>query len=226
MFCNADPWLSGATCINGQAETDGDVASIRPLLDFLAQQVLQPGGPATARLSYDRNSLIAKRNADLKAIADQAKADAEARAQAELNARNSRLLKGARPQPVIVPTILAPTANALFFAYTSVPIKIAPPQGIAATGYLVRLESRNAQGAWTLVTNLPVGAADASSPSGYLGWGAPGPGRGAAMIAGPGTYRVSAQVSVPRPTTWSLPVEFVVTSPKKAIQKAPKMFGP
>ncbi len=93
------------------------------------------------------------------------------------------------------------------------------------TGYLVRLESRNAQGVWTLVTNLPVSAAEASSPTGYLGWGAPGSGRGTAMIAGPGTYRVSAQVSAPRPTAWSLPVEFVVTSPSKAIQKGPKMFG-
>ena len=46
------------------------------------------------------------------------------------------------------------------------------------------------------------------------------------MIAGPGTYRVSAQVKLPRPTRWSQPAEFVVTAPSKAIQKAPKMFGP
>jgi hypothetical protein len=97
---------------------------------------------------------------------------------------------------------------------------------MAVTGYLLRLESRNAQGLWTLVTNLPVGAAEAHSPSGYLGWGAPGPGRGANMIAGPGTYRVSTQVSSPRQTVWSQPVEFVVIAPNKAIQKAPKMFGP
>jgi hypothetical protein len=45
------------------------------------------------------------------------------------------------------------------------------------------------------------------------------------MIAGPGTYRISAQVSAPRQTLWSLPVQFVVTSPSKAIQKAPKAFG-
>lgn len=57
-------------------------------------------------------------------------------------------------------------------------------------------------------------------------WGAPGNGRGAAMIAGPGTYRLSAQVSLPRPTAWSNWVEFVVTPPKKAIRKAPKAFGP
>ncbi len=55
---------------------------------------------------------------------------------------------------------------------------------------------------------------------------APGNGTGAAMIAWPGTYRVSAQVAYPRQTGWSTPVEFVVTAPNKAIQKAPDMFGP
>ncbi len=46
------------------------------------------------------------------------------------------------------------------------------------------------------------------------------------MIAGPGTYRLSAQVSSPRQTGWSPRVEFVVTAPNKAIQRAPKGFGP
>ena len=46
------------------------------------------------------------------------------------------------------------------------------------------------------------------------------------MVSLSGTYRISAQVSLPRPTGWSVPVEFVVTAPNKAIQKAPKMFGP
>ncbi|MDH4195706.1 MAG: hypothetical protein OEV70_16350 [Nitrospirota bacterium] len=45
------------------------------------------------------------------------------------------------------------------------------------------------------------------------------------MIAGPGTYRISAQVTAPRQTVWSQTVEFVVTAPSKAIKKAPKMFG-
>ncbi|MDF0644439.1 MAG: hypothetical protein P0111_10435 [Nitrospira sp.] len=124
-----------------------------------------------------------------------------------------------------VPTIQSPAQGARFFSYTSVPIKIAAPKGVAPVSYLVSLERKNAQGLWTLVTNLPVGAAEASSPSGYLGWGAAGSGRGPAMIAGPGTYRVSAQVSSPRQTEWSPPMEFVVTDPNKAIRKAPKMFG-
>lgn len=46
------------------------------------------------------------------------------------------------------------------------------------------------------------------------------------MIAGPGTYRLSAQISSPRQTGWSSPVEFVVTAPNKAVQRVPKAFGP
>jgi hypothetical protein len=140
---------------------------------------------------------------------------------------DKRLQMGAAQGPrAVIPTIQSPSPGARFLSNTSVPIKIVAPKGMAPTGYLVRLESRNAQGLWTLMTNLPVSAAEASSPSGYLGWGAPGNGRGAAMIAGPGTYRVSAQVSSPRLSEWSQSVEFVVTAPNKAIQKAPKMFGP
>jgi hypothetical protein len=145
---------------------------------------------------------------------------------AALARTNKRLQMGAaQGLGVAVPTIQSPVRGAFLLSNTSVPIKITAPKGIAAASYLVRLESKNAQGLWTLVTNLPVSGAEASSPSGYLGWGAPGSGRGAAMIAGPGTYRVSAQVSSPRLTEWSQPVEFVVTAPNKAIQKGPKMFG-
>jgi hypothetical protein len=145
---------------------------------------------------------------------------------AALARRNKNLQSGATKGPrVAVPAIQSPSPGALFLSNTSVPIKIAAPKGVAAAGYVVRLERRNAQGLWTLMTNLPVSVAEASSQSGYLGWGAPGNGRGAAMIAGPGTYRVSAQVASPRLTDWSPPVEFVVTAPNKTIQKAPKMFG-
>lgn len=47
------------------------------------------------------------------------------------------------------------------------------------------------------------------------------------MIAGPGTYRVNAQVSSLRQTGWSQPVEFTVMAPpsKSQAQKGPKIFG-
>ena len=46
------------------------------------------------------------------------------------------------------------------------------------------------------------------------------------MIAGRGAYRVSAQVLSPKPTRWSVPVEFTVTAFSKAIQPGPKGFSP
>lgn len=239
LSCASDPWLGPslgagkAVCSHEDFQVSGQVMAANYWLDWLKNGFLYGDTgkrgfslPNSTGFQYARAALIAQRDADLQAEAAQAKADAEAKAQADLNTRNSRLSKGAQPQPLIAPTIVAPAAGSLFLSNTSVPIKIAPPQGIAAAAYVVRLESKNAQGVWTPVTNLPMSATEASSPSGYLGWGAPGNGRGAAMIAGPGSYRISAQVSSPRPTGWSQSVEFVVTTPNKAIQKAPKMFGP
>ena len=232
MQCDHDPWIEPSTCINPTSQSIGEILYASITLRGIQETLEHHTKPLTTVLKsyagypYDRSPLLAKRDADIQTQAAQAKADAEAKAQAELDARNRQLSKGAQPMPLTAPSIVAPTANALFLSNTSVPIRIAPPQGIAVTSYLVRIETRNAQGVWTFVTNLPIGAAEASLPSGYLGWGAPGNGKGAAMIAGPGTYRLSAQVSSPRQTVWSQPVEFVVTAPNKAIQRAPKMFGP
>ena len=232
MQCDHDPWIETSTCISPLSQSTGEILYSSFTLRGIQETIDHNKKPLATTLKsysgypYERGPLLAKRAADLQAAAAQEKADAEAKAQSDLEARNRRLQKGAQQIPLVAPTIVAPLANALFLANTSVPIKIAPPQGMAASLYMVRLESRNAQGAWLPVTSLPVGAAQASSPSGYLEWGAAGNGRGAAMIAGPGTYRVSAQVTAPYQTAWSLPVQFVVTAPNKAIQKTPKTFGP
>ena len=197
------------------------MAQVEGLLNKTTQIVMSKRYPLTADFAYDRKPLLAQRDAELKTEAAALAAPEVAR-----HKEAQRLQQSATQQQLIfVPSIQTPTSGSLFFSNTSIPIKIAPPQGLAATSYLVRLEIRNTQGNWALVTNLPVSAAEASSPSGYLGWGAPGNGRGAAMIAGPGTYRLSAQVSSPRQTGWSPGVEFVVTTPNKAIQRAPKAFG-
>ncbi len=107
-----------------------------------------------------------------------------------------------------------------------VPIKLLPPQGMQVTGFLVKLERLDANGNWGLVTHVPIGFADATSPTGYTGWGALGNGRDPSrMVSLPGSYRISAQVSSPRQTLWSTPIPFAVTSTNKAIQKGPRMFG-
>lgn len=232
MQCDQDPWIEPSTCINPTSRATGEILYSSITLRGIQDTIEHTKKPLSTSLrsltgyTYDHGALLAQRDADLQAEAAAARAAQAAEDAAALQRQNKRLNKAVRPGPPrFAPTIISPAASALFLSNTSVPIKIAPPQEITATGYMVRVETRNAQGIWTLVTNLPVSAAEASSPSGYLGWGAPGPGRGAAMIAGPGAYRASAQVSAPRPTAWSQPVEFVVTSPQKAIQKAPRMFG-
>lgn len=229
LSCPSDPWVKTSlqpgmvVCTNPIFNTSGGGVSTSSWLLYLQEgfystvpRAKESSLPNSTGFQYNRAELIAQREAAV-----------QTEAAAALHQQNKRVQQGARQGPaVVVPTIQLPTPGALFFSNTSVPIKLASPQGVAVTGYLVKLESRNAQGQWTLMTNLPVSAAEASLPSGYLGWGAPGNGRGANLTAGPGTYRVSAQVSAPTPTTRSLQVEFVVTAPKKAIQKAPKMFGP
>jgi hypothetical protein len=208
MPCVEDPWLTHTKC---EAEIKREITEPGQSLSLWLQAHFYPRhrqyNAFSATFNYDRAPLLAKRDADLKAQA-------------------RRLQQSTQKVPLITPTILAPTANALFFNGIAVPIKIAAPQGMSVTSFNVKIESRNAQGFWTVLTTVPVTTAEATSPSGYVGWGAPGNGKGAAMIARPGSYRVSAQVAYPQQTGWSSPVEFVVTTPNKAVQKAPKMFGP
>jgi hypothetical protein len=224
LTCPSDPWLGhpfGAgkvACANGTFKTSGQVQGNEAQfwLDWLRNGFAGSSLPNSTGFNYSRPTLIAQRDAALKA---------EVQAAAGLQKQNQQLKQAVQPGPAIVaPTIVLPGANALFMQNQVVPIKLLPPQGTAATAFLVKLERRDSQGNWVIVTNLPLGVMEATSPSGYTGWGAPGNGKGPAMIAGPGTYRVSAQVSAPHQTRWSQPVEFVVITPNKAIQKGPKLF--
>lgn len=224
LTCPSDPWLGpplGAgkvACSSGTFKTSGQVQGHEAQfwLDWLRNGFAASSLPNSTGFNYNRPALIAQRDAALKA---------EAQAAAALQKQNQQLKQAVQPGPAVVaPTIVLPGANALFMQNTVVPIKLLPPQGTATASFLVKLERRDPQGNWAIVTNLPLGIAEATSPTGYTGWGAPGNGKGAAMIAGPGTYRVSAQVSAPHQTRWSQPVEFVVTTPNKAIQKGPKLF--
>ena len=178
--------------------------------------------PNSTGFQYDRAALITQRDAELKAEQEAIAVAAES----ALQRQNKRLNQGKQPVARFAPSILLPTANALFMQNNVVPIKLLPPEGMQVTGFLVKLERHDTNGNWGLVTHIPIGFADATSPTGYTGWGAPGNGRDPSrMVSLPGSYRISAQVSSPRQTLWSTPIPFAVISPNKAIQKAPKMFG-
>ena len=226
LTCPSDPWLGpppGAgkvACSNGSFNASGQVQDTRARfwLDWLRDGFSGSSLPNSTGLNYNRPALIAQREAALKAEADAA---------AALQKQNQQLLGAAKPGlAVVAPAIVLPAVNASFLENTTVPIKLLPPQGMQVTGFMVKLERRDSQGNWLVFNNIPVSAADATSPTGYTGWGAPGNGKSPTMIAGRGAYRVSAQALSPKPTRWSAPVEFTVTAISKAIQPGPKGFSP
>jgi hypothetical protein len=229
LSCPTDPWLGSSlgggkvACTNVQFNSSGDVMVNYDPLAYLQSGFLNSQLPNSTGFQYTRASLIMQRDAELKAEQEAIAAAAEAARQKQ----NKRLHQAVKPAPpVIAPAIVSPTANALFMQNAVVPIKLFPPQGMQVSGFMVKLERRDGNGNWVVVTTLPIGIGEATSPTGYTGWGAPGNGRDPSrMVSLPGSYRISAQVSSPRQTLWSAPVPFAVTSPQKTIQKAPKMFS-
>jgi len=224
LTCPSDPWLGPAfgaakvACSNGAFHASGQVNDARFWLDWLGNGFAGSSLPNSTGLNYNRPVLIAQRETALKT---------EGEAAAALRKQNQQLLKSARPGPAAVaPAIVLPAVNASFLENTTIPFKLLPPQGMRVTGFMVKLERRDGQGNWTVFNNIPISVAEATSPTGYTGWGAPGNGKGPAMIAGRGAYRVSAQVLSPTPTRWSAPVEFTVTALSKTIQPGPKAFSP
>ena len=243
LSCPGDPWLNPSTlpgmvrCKNPTFETKG----VSPRIGWF--QHLREGFYSIAKMKvgplpnstgfpYNRAALIAQRDADLKAQA--------AAEEAAVARTNKRIRQGVTKGPAVVfPTILLPTPGQRFLNQTAVPIKLEPPQGweinqVGLDGkpvntgrlYMVRVERRASDGAWVPHATFPVGALQAESATGYTGFGAGAPPGG---LTSPGSWRVSAQISSPTQTGWSDWVEFVVmppvTTPNKAIQKAPKMFG-
>lgn len=174
----------------------------------------------------ERQALAAKRDADL----------------AEEKRRAVQRLKGDMPvkspyRNALSPSVLAPAAGQKFLNQSPVPIKLATPKGWVEnqvtldgtpvnTGriYMVRIERKDPGGNWVAHTTIPVGAVQAESPGGYLGFGAGTPPGG---ITSPGLWRMSAQISSPLATGWSDWIEFAVMAPPStnSLLKQPKAFG-
>lgn len=233
LACVEDPWLvvGKAACTQPAFSAGGEAESLAYLTAFLRGGFETSLKPNTTGFSYDRAALVAQRPRDLQAeqqaLAEAARLAQEA-ARKETQQLQKRVLPGSTLLDNLAPCVVSPTAGSHYLGMTTVPIKLTPPPGrVAVTLYTVKIERKNPGGTWALVTALPIGLAQASSPSGYLGWGAGGQdGRSLSLMASPGTYRITAQVSAPQQTGWSLPAEFVVMSTNKAIQRAPKAFGP
>ncbi len=233
LACVEDPWLATgkAACTQPAFSAGGDVQTLAYIITYLQSGFDRTLKPNTTGFSYDRAALVAQRPRDLQAE-QQALAEAARLAQEAARKEAQRLQQAAQPAPTLLenlaPYVVTPTAGSLYLSMTAVPIKLAPPpRRMTVTLYTAKIERKDSRGVWAMVTNLPISLAQASSPSGYVGWSAGGPdGRSLPLMASPGTYRITAQVSGPQQTGWSQGVEFVVTAPNKAIQRAPKGFGP
>ena len=198
-----DPWLTKVKCGQFKIDVQGEIATQKLLLDAIYQRVQSRGGPLTASFSYDRNPLLAKRQTDLQA--EVAKAEKEKRlAEQKLQAATQA------PSPyraALSPIVRSPVAGQRFFKQAAVPIKLEAPGGLTIGGYLVKIERKDPKGNWVAQTTLPVGPVQAASPAGYTGFGAGTP---PCCLTVPGAYRLSAQVSNPKPSGWSDWVEFGV----------------
>jgi hypothetical protein len=202
-------------CSQFKIEVQGEIATQKLLLDAIYSRVQSRGGPLRASFSYDRIPLLAKRQTDLQSEV----------AKAEKEKRRAEQIGQAATQPPSTyraaqsPIILSPVAGQRFLNQTIVPIKLEPPQGLASGGYMVKIERKDPKGNWLAHTTLPVGAAQAESATDYTGFGAGVPPGG---ITIPGAWRLSAQVSSPKPSGWSDWVEFVVRAPPTSTNKLPQ----
>jgi hypothetical protein len=115
-----------------------------------------------------------------------------------------------------VPSVTSPAANQVFFEKVPIPIKLTSPRALNATGYLVNLETKDANGAWRTHATIPVGVAQAQSATGYTGFGAGAP---PAFLALPGKWRLNAQISSPKASGPSAWVEFSVVSSTRTRRK-------
>lgn len=206
-FCNSDPWINAASC-NQQPQVSGDfhMEQVRGLYHTMVSIVMNKRYPLTADFAYDRQPLIAKRNADL---------NAQAAALAEQERRNRELAAAAgqkpAPLPVLMsPTVQSPTAGQRFLNQTPIPIKLAPPKSWNVSGYMVNLQRKNNSNQWIAHGAFPVGAVQAHSAGGYTGFGAGAP---PTFLSAPGAWRINAQVSSPKQSGWSDWVEFDVMAP-------------
>jgi hypothetical protein len=115
------------------------------------------------------------------------------------------------------PIIRAPTPGQRFYVQMPVPIRLRPPEGASITsvnGYLINLEMKDPKNNWTPVyTNIGVDATQAHSDTGFTGFGPDNGGMVGSFPLRPGAWRVSAQVSSPKPSRLTDWVEFNVMPP-------------
>lgn len=202
--CEKDPWLNDVKCEPITASANPP-ASAYPGPRYEASRLLLNeifGNIARFKRPYSA-AAVHHASGSNTAIAN---AWAAYRKQEQL-AQGARQTPGLSHSAGVAPSILRPAAGQVFLAGNPIPIKLGSPVGWTVVTYMVKLELKNAQGIWVAHKTIPVGAPQAQSPGGYVGFGVGG------FPSSPGIWRVSAQVSAPNQSGWSNTVEFKVAAP-------------
>lgn len=113
------------------------------------------------------------------------------------------------------PTILSPAPGQQFFAFSVVPIKFSPLEGVRRISYEVAIQHKDASGRWIPGHTLYLSEDEVEAPFEYRGFGAGGnsPTKLPPLLTSPGLWRLQARVLQPTPMAWSPWVEFVVLPP-------------
>jgi hypothetical protein len=179
MICATDPWLEfgspHCTAIHGTAT--GSLGDIEKML----QQASHPftaNGKNTQAL-YDAHQAFLKRSAALAAVA-------------KTTTQTKEALRS-----VTLPEILEPRAGNAYPPETPLKVRVIAPRNLKVQTYELQFESKQNNGSWQTVTNVPVAAAELEGPLGYTGWGWHPPHTGPLMTAWTGTYRLRARVTSP-----------------------------
>jgi len=217
-YCPGDPWLTQfyapstgkITCHIVSRYADTPVFKDNSLEEYFDNSFNYQPLTAIDLTPQQRNALLAKKDSDLKALA-----------KTEEEQRRGAAVRQATPHQIVVgelfpPTILAPTPGQQFYVRLPVPIRLAPSQGAVAAGYVISLEMRDVNNNWIpAYPNIGVDAAQAQSAAGFTQFGPDGgQNKVGAYPSRVGTWRVSAQVSVPKPSRWSQPVLFTILQPR------------
>ncbi len=195
MACTQDPWREPAgACASVHTDISGFHGE-QSGPDFKGPGIYEQGlyptrlVPRTSLISADQRTALKQQYASYMA--------SQQRAQ--------EIRQAPSPQTILsqalFPSILSPAKGQNFVAQNPVPIKLAPPQGLSATSYMVNILINGYS------CNLPVGAAQAQSAGGYTDFGV---GKPPCYLAIPGSYRLRAQISAPRQSAWSDWIDFTV----------------
>ncbi len=223
MRCAADPWR------DRNVKCDQVVASVNPPASAYPPNQSGDLSRSLIRQIFDQITKYSLRPYTSSLTSDQKKVvDAQYDAALASERRSQQLQQGAKKtegtsySAGLSPSVLSPASGQTVVAQTPVLIKLSPPKGWNVTGYMVNIQRKDAKGIWVHHTTIPVSAAEAQSPTGYMGFGNGAP---PAFLIFPGAWRLNAQASSPKQSGTSDWIQFYATAYQGPVQQAAPKNG-